>query len=297
MMDTRITPSIRERNFLENINATKARLNKAQEEISSGKRVNRLSDDPFAASQASRIASVMSANDQFIAGNELLRSKLELTDVTLQSLIQSSDSAKVLAAQALSGTTTPESRAALATALDGVRSAALSSANMQFNGAYLFSGTLTTTEPFVDSGGAVTFQGNNDPLFLRLDRSTVVKSNVTDQDLFAGPPALFSTLDALKTAIQNNDTAAIRSNLSDLETISSRINTEAAKVGNNIRSVDQINALLRDHNIALTTESSRLTDADLVKSISSLNLASQAVNVGLQAQGQIQQLSLIDFLK
>ena len=103
----RVTPSMQDRNFLENINRTKTRLDKAQEQITTGKRVNRFSDDPFAASQSNRIAALTSTNDQFIANNELLRSKLELTDSTLQSLIQTMDSARTAAAQALSGTTTP----------------------------------------------------------------------------------------------------------------------------------------------------------------------------------------------
>ena len=102
----RVTASIQNRNFLEHINQLKARMDKAQEEVSSGKTVNRLSDNPFAASQSSEIASVVSANDQLIAGNTQLRSKLELSDSVLQSLIQSTDSALSLATQALSGTTT-----------------------------------------------------------------------------------------------------------------------------------------------------------------------------------------------
>ena len=90
----RITPSMQNRNFLENIDDAKARVDKAQREISSGKRVNQLSDDPFAASQASRIASVMSVNDQLIANSDLLQSKLQLTDSVLQSLNETIDDAK-----------------------------------------------------------------------------------------------------------------------------------------------------------------------------------------------------------
>ena len=215
----RITPSMQNRNFLENIDDAKARVDKAQREISSGKRVNQLSDDPFAASQASRIASVMSVNDQLIANNDLLRSKLELTDSVLQSLNETIDDAKSIAVQALSGTTTPESRSALAAAMEGARAKALSTASAQFDGTFIFSGTLTSTEPFQDSGGTVTFHGNDEPLFMRLDRTTVIKTNITNADLFAGPPSVFGVLDSLPAAIEANDTSAIRAGLSDLELI------------------------------------------------------------------------------
>jgi len=296
-MVMRITSSIQNRNFLENINLTKSRLDKAQEQITTGKRVNRFSDDPFAASQSNRIAAVMSTNDQFISNNDLLRSKLELTDSTLQSLVQTMDSARTAAAQALSGVTTPESRAALAESVGSARAEALSSANTKFDGLYLFAGTQSTNPPFVDSGGSVSYVGNDDPVYLRVDAATVMKTNLTNSDVFAGPPAMFDTLDALKTAIQNNDTAAIRARMNDLETISDRLNTADTVVGGNMQLVDQVQQALKDRNEALQSESSRLTDADLVKAISDMNLANDAVSVALRSQAQIQNLSLIDLME
>jgi len=294
----RMVPTIQYRNFIDNIDQSKARLDKAQEEISSGKSVNRLSDNPYAAAQTSEIAAISSANDQFIANNDQLRSKLELTDSVLQFLNQTIDSAKVLAAQALSGTTTPESRQALATAVEGTRLQALSNANAQFNGSYLFAGTDNKTVPFTDSGGGtVTYQGNNESIFQRLDRSTVLKSNITGQELFLDSPPIFSVLEDLKTAIQNNDITTIRAKLDDLETISDRVNVTDTNIGNDINLLDQIQSRLKSQNLALQTQSSRLSDANLVESISRLNLATQAVNTTLNAQAKVQQLSLIDFLR
>ncbi len=294
----RMVPTIQYRNFIDNIDQSKARLDKAQEEISSGKSVNRLSDNPYAAAQTSEIAAISSANDEFIANNDQLRSKLELTDSVLQFLNQTIDSAKVLAAQALSGTTTPESRQALATAVEGTRQQALSNANAQFNGSYLFAGTDNKTQPFADSGGGtVTYQGNNESIFQRLDRSTVLKSNTTGQELFLDSPPIFSVLEDLKTAIQNNDITTIRARLDDLETISDRVNVTDTNVGNDINLLDQIQSRLKSQNLALQTQSSRLSDANLVESISKFNLATQAVNTTLNAQAKVQQLSLIDFLR
>jgi flagellar hook-associated protein 3 FlgL len=293
-----MVPTIQYRDFLENINQSKTRLDKAQEEISSGKIVNRLSDNPYAASQTSEIAAIASANDQFIANNDQLRSKLELTDSVLQLLNQTIDSAKVLAVQALSGTTTPESRQALATAVGGTKQQALSDANTKFNGAFLFAGTLNTIEPFIDSGGGtVTYQGNNESIFQRLDRSSVLKTNVTGQELFLDSPPIFSVLDDLKTAIQNNDVTTIRARLDDLELISNRVNDTDTNIGNDIQLLDQIQSRIKSQNLALQTQSSRLGDANLVESISKFELATQAVNTTLNAQAKIQQLSLIDFLR
>lgn len=293
----RVTTTIQNRNFLDNINQLKSRLDKAQTEVSTGKTVNRLSDDPLAASQASRLTAVMGANDQFIAMNDQLRSRLELTDTVLQAFIQSVDAAKVLAAQALSGATTPESRAALATEVEGVWEQILSESNTQFNGTFLFAGTQTTVPPFDDSGGSLVYNGNNEATYQRLDRTVVIQTNVTGQELFLDSPPAFTVLDNLKTAILANDTTAIRAALDDLDVISGRVNTFAARAGNSLQLIDQIQGTLRAHNLALQENISRMTDADLAKSITDLNLTNQALNVSMNAQAQVQQLSLLDFLR
>ncbi len=296
----RVTPTMQDRTFLENISRAKDRMDRSQNEISSGKKVNHLSDDPFAAMRSSEIQARSSQNDQFLATNSQTRSRLEITDTALQSMIRNIDNAKVLAAQALSGTTTPESRLALATGVDGTIRQALSDVNLQFNGAYLFSGTLTNAAPFVESpagSGAVVYNGNDEAIYTRLDSSTVMQINTTGQDLAETAPPLFSSLADLKTAIQNNDTTTISARLADLETISDRLNTLDSVVGNNMNLVDQTRSRLSDQNLALKAEDSRLTDANMVESISNFQLAQQGVSATLSAEAKVQQLSLIDFLR
>ncbi|HVN81024.1 MAG TPA: flagellar hook-associated protein FlgL [Terriglobia bacterium] len=296
---TRITPSMQDRDFLENIYRAKGRMDQAQQEISSGKKVNNLSDDPFAAMRSSEIQANTSANDQFLSTNDQVKSRLDITDTALQSMISNLDNAKVLAAQALSGTTTPETRSALAEGVDGTIKQALSDVNMQFNGSYLFAGTKTSTVPFVESpvgSGNVTYNGNNEAIYSRLDSSTVVQTNITGQDLAQTAPSMFTTLADLKAAIQNNDTTAINARLQDLDSISERLNTLDAFVGNTTNLVNEIHSRLSDQDLALKSEDSRLTDANMVESISNFNLAEQGVNAALSAKAKVQQVSLFDFL-
>jgi flagellar hook-associated protein 3 FlgL len=295
----RVTPTMQDRVFLENISLAKSRMDEAQAEISSGKKVNHLSDDPFAAMRSSQIQASSNLNDQYLSTNEQVKSRLEITDTALQSMISNLDSAQSLAAQALSGTTTPESRTALAEGMDGVIKQALSDVNLQFNGSYLFAGTKTSTTPFAESpvgSGSVTYNGNDEAFYARLDSTTVAQINVTGQDLAQTAPSMFTTLADLKTAIQNNDTDTIRARLTDLQSISERLNTLDASVGNTVNLVDQIHSRLSDQNLSLKAEDSRLTDANMVESISKFNLAQQGVSAALSAEAKTQQLSLFDYI-
>jgi flagellar hook-associated protein 3 FlgL len=293
----RMTATIQNRNFLENVMQSKGRLDKAQEELTTGRRVNHLSDDPYAAAQSTQINATMEADQQYLTNNSQLRNKLDLMDTTIQTSITNLDFIKTIAAQALSGTTTTQTRQALADSVTGSRQQALSLANTQYNGRYLFSGSLTNGTPFVDTGTGVAYNGNTQQVFQRLDRSTTMQTNITGQELFMQGPPLFDTLDQLRTHILNNDTTGIAADLLAINQIADRFNSYGSLVGNNQNMVDQVTAKIKGQDLSLKASDSKLIDANLVESSSRFNLANQAVNVSLSSQAKIQQLSLIDYLQ
>jgi flagellar hook-associated protein 3 FlgL len=259
--------------------------------------VNHLSDDPYAVSQSTQNAATIGVNEQYISNNDLLNNKLALMDTTVQASIQNLDYIKTIAAQALSGTTTSQIRQSLADSVKGAKDQALSLANTQFNGRYLFAGSLTNVTPFEDTGAGVIYHGNTQNVFQRLDRSTTMQTNITGQELFQQGPPLFDTLDQLRTDILNNDVTAIQTDVQNINAISDRFNTYGSLVGNSQQMVSQVQSRLKDQNIAVEAIDSRLMDANLVESTSNFNLANQAVNVSLSSQARIQQLSLIDYLQ
>lgn len=293
----RMTATIQARTFLENVMQNKIRLDKAQEEVSTGKRVNHLSDDPYAVAQSTQNAATLASNEQYISNNDLLRNKLDLMDTTLQASIKNLDYVKTLVAQALSGTTTSQIRESLADAITGGKQQALSLANTQFNDRFLFSGSMTNVAPFVDTGSGVIYQGNTQSIYQRLDRSTTMQTNISGQELFEQGTPLFDLLDQLHADILNNDETAIRADMQSLNTIADRFNSYGSMVGNSQQMVDQVQSRLKDQKIALESIDSRLMDANLVESISNFNLANQAVNASLSSQSRIQQMSLIDYLQ
>jgi flagellar hook-associated protein 3 FlgL len=154
--------------------------------------------------------------------------------------------------------------------------------------------------PFTEvppGSGTYVYSGNDEAVYARLDNSTVMQINITGQDLAETAPPLFTTLNDLKIAIQNNDTATIQARLDDLNAISDRLNSLGSVVGNSTQLIEQVRSRLTDQSLALKKESSRLSDANMVESISNFTLAEQGVNAALSAKARIQQLSLIDYLR
>src|SRR6478672_8208152 len=98
----RITDGMKFTNLLRDINRAHERVLNAQEVVSTGKKVNKPSDDPVAQSDILRITTAMSENDQFARNASFAAGKLQVTDGALDTLENLVESAVSLAQRASS---------------------------------------------------------------------------------------------------------------------------------------------------------------------------------------------------
>src|SRR5215470_14169240 len=84
----RITDGMRFHSLIRDINRAQERVLKAQEVVTTGKKVNTPSDDPAAAADILRINSEKSENDQFSKNVTFAKAKLQFTDGVLDNLEQ-----------------------------------------------------------------------------------------------------------------------------------------------------------------------------------------------------------------
>jgi flagellar hook-associated protein 3 FlgL len=124
-------------------------LSTALQQVSTGLRVNQLSDDPSAsANMVTSLAS--SANvDQYTKNVASVSAQMQTADSAISSIVKSLNTAITLGTQGATGTNTTANRAAIATQLGGLLDNIVGNANTSYQGAYLFGGTATSTVPFV----------------------------------------------------------------------------------------------------------------------------------------------------
>lgn len=135
-------------------------LARSQQQLTSGKRVERPGDDPAAAARAERALAAVGRAEASERGLEASRHTMALAESSLgeasELLIQAREA--VLAAGNASYSD-PE-RGALADKLRGLRAALLKVANRDDGaGGFLFSGQGASMPPFVDAPGGVAFAG------------------------------------------------------------------------------------------------------------------------------------------
>jgi len=121
----------------------------ATQQMSTGLRVNQLSDDP-AASANMVVSLAASANvDQYTSNVNSVLPRMQTADSAISSIVTSLNSAVTLGTSGASSAVLTGNKQSIAAEVQSVLNSVISQANTQFDGVYVFGGSETTTPPFV----------------------------------------------------------------------------------------------------------------------------------------------------
>lgn len=120
-----------------------------QEQISSGKRVNRPSDDPAASERINQFRNVLRTTEHRLNTVNEGMGRLNLSDSVLEQAGNTVQRAKELALNMASDTNTSVERRNAAQEVQQLILGLAGIANTQLNGRFVFAGSQTKTEPFV----------------------------------------------------------------------------------------------------------------------------------------------------
>lgn len=175
---------------VDNLQRRQADMSRAQEQLTSGKRVSVPSDDPTAAARAERayIAQQRITSNQ--RSVDLSRSAMTLAESALGQIGDVLQSARETLVAAGNGTYGKDERAALAGQLKQLRAQLLSQANQTDSaGGYVFGGQGATSAPFLDGPGGVTANPSMAPGQTVLSASEQMPTTVDGQALWLQTPS------------------------------------------------------------------------------------------------------------
>jgi flagellin-like hook-associated protein FlgL len=129
--------------------------------------------------------------------------------------------------------------------------------------------------------------------------ASLTANNIFDHrnpDDTVAPDNVFSALNGLITALQNNDTTGINTSISSLQTTSTYMNNQLAFYGT---AQDQITSALnstQNNTVQLQTELSSRQDADEAAAITQMTQAQTQLQAALAAQARTPTTTLFDVL-
>jgi len=137
-----------------NLNRNLGRMNNTSQQIESGRRFKKASEDPVRALKALQVRRNLSALNQYTMNIDTADSWLTQTEVVVSAIKSHADKAVDLILQGRNDTMAAEDRKIIATSLKNVQEALLKDLNSQVAGRYLMGGANTKEVPFRVHQGA-----------------------------------------------------------------------------------------------------------------------------------------------
>lgn len=137
-------------------------LARTQMQLATQRRILTPADDPIASARALEIRQSQSVNEQFAENRGHARDSLSLAEAALSNATGLLQDVKEIAIRAGNAANQQSDRETLATELEGRLHDLLAIANSSDGmGNYLFSGYRTSTQPFTETSGGITYAGDH----------------------------------------------------------------------------------------------------------------------------------------
>ena len=291
----RVTEGMNYLSLLREITLAQERVQTAQNEVSSGKKLTTPSDDPIAAYDVVRLNGEKSEAEQHARNLSYAKSKLQIADTALDSVEQMVERARTLGQLSLNDTT---SGGAYVTELAGLRDQIISAANTASAGRFLFGGSLTTSPPYIKNpDSSVTYQGNNQDMPVQIARNSTLQTQIPGSDIFTGAVDIFVTMSDLATAMQAGDKAAIDAQVRKLGQFADVLSVARGKIGGYLNTATSTETMLASAKLVREAQLSKDQDADLAKAITELTTNQQRLQATLAVSARVSQLTILDYLK
>lgn len=150
----RVTQSMLSNNMLRNLNTSNGKMGKLQEQLSSGSKLTRPSDDPVASVKGMGYRTTLTKNAQYTRNMNEVNSWLDASDESLGQVGSALQRVQELVTQAANGTNTKDDREKMITEIKQIRAQIQDVANSKIGDNYIFSGTMTTT-PLYDGNSFI----------------------------------------------------------------------------------------------------------------------------------------------
>ena len=282
------------------INRASAALAEAQRQLSSGRRIGSPSDDPLGTSTAITEHATVNRVDAYTHAADALSSRLVLADTMLSDIITQLTAAQSTALSARGSSTTPAQRQAAANELLAIRDSIMSDVNAQLQGQYIFSGSNVLVAPYARVGGGISpYQGDASAARVDVAAGRDVAATFDGGAILQGadPKHILDALTDLAAAVVAGDDAGIATGVDAVSHAFDRATLAQSRVGNDLRSLDDVRVQLSAARLASVARLSKTEDADLAAASTRLAQGETAYRAALTAVAQTLKLSLLDFMK
>jgi flagellar hook-associated protein 3 FlgL len=287
-------------NVLVGIFRESEKLLRAQEMVTTQKRINRPSDDPVGSGRVLQYRQVLASIDQYRRNGQIADNRIQLLETTLGAIQDQVSVARKLADENASNSGNADARMVAAVQVEQIRSQVLQLANTRSGGHYIFSGRSIDTAPFdLQADDSVLYAGDDSPeadLRLLAGENVEVRIPANGNEIITED--LFDALLDLQTELEQTtpDTAVLTAQAVRLQDALSRLSAtraEASAIYDRVKlNLKQFDKLEQSFGEML----SGTEDVDMARSVVELKAQETAYEATIATAARLIQPSLINFL-
>ena len=304
MAGGRITENSIHTRVLANLQRNLAQGAKIQDQLSSGKQLNRPSDSPAGTVSALQLRSESMTSQQYTRNAEDGLGWLSTLEDTLASSSILVNRARDLTVQGLNTTSNGAlANEALAAEIDQIREGLIAQANTRYLDRPVFGGTTAAAVAYDKDG---VYKGNAfDPsqaattsVSRTVGSGVKIRVDLTGREAFGDDTTgLFKVLKDISASIRSGDQAQLSTNLSQLDKAGDQLKSAVSEIGSRYNRISQMKESAQDRLLSVTSQLSDIEDIDLPKTIMDMQLQQTSYQAALAATAKVIQPSLIDFLR
>lgn len=290
---SRVTQQSIASSTLANLQLALGRVSQTQEQLSSGRLINRPSDSPTGTVSALQLRAETASTEQYARNAQDGLDWLGTADSALTTSLSTLNRARDLVVAARSGAASPASREALATEVEQLRGHLLSLANSSFGGRPVFAGTAGTDVAFRPDG---TYAGDAGSVERRIGPATTLRVDTPGEAAFGPNGQVFALLEDIAADLRSG-APTLGARLDDLDAAHGRMLTAVADVGARYARLVATQQTADSRLLDLRSSLAEVESVDLPKAVMDLQIQEVAYQAALGSSAKVLQPSLMDYLR
>ncbi|HUA19557.1 MAG TPA: flagellin [Bryobacteraceae bacterium] len=289
--------------FLTGLGQIQQRLDTAQTELTTGLAINDVTDAPDQMPNLWQTRSDLVQVQQVNSNLGQVSTEVNTAQSVLQTAVSLVEQAETLGSEGASGTSDAQSQQDLAGQLGSVLQQLVGIANTTVEGRYIFSGNSDQTAPYsidlTQTNPISAYQGSAATRQALAPDGSTFSISLTAQQIFDssdGSQNVFTSINNLREALLNGDTAGASSAMSDVQSADAYLNQQLAFYGTVQDRVASATDFGQTYVTELQSQLSGIEDANEAADITNLTQAQTQLQAALESEASLPQKTLFDYL-
>lgn len=305
-MTLRVTQSMMHLQLSRNLNRNLTQMESLQQQTTTGRKINKASDDPVGITYSLRYRAELAANEQYKKNTDSALSWLDFNDTIMGQAGDVLHRIKELATQGSNGTNPDIALDNIRNEIEQLKTQLVEIGNSTMNGKFIFNGEQFDKAPF--DIGATGFDAkasiaDDGIINYAIGANMQIDINFSAAQIFGTPDAagtgdnVFSVIDRIMTGLTTGGYSSVSTELKNLDNSMDRILNLRSEVGARVNRLELTQNRLEDLGLNLTDMKSKTEDADFEKLLIDTQINENIYMASLSVGAKVISKSLVDFLR